>query len=118
MRKREYYNELYASFQQLLDDYNPCEFNSEGECRRYQSGMRWGDDDKACCGGCNHLSDKGCKVKSLWCKGWLCGWVRDQMPCGFLLQWRHLNDLLMHEGWNGYRLGQEATMKGVINGNQ
>jgi len=114
MRQREYYNELYYSFQKLLDDYDPCAFNSEGECRRYQSGLRWGpkDDDKACCGGCPSLGSKGCKVKSIWCKGWLCHWVQSQLPKGFTLQWDHLQRLVMGEGWyNTFRASKKETMK-------
>lgn len=65
--KGELYNMLLAMGQQTLDYYNPCDWRN-GKCRR----MRSLEDDAGCCVGCEHLSRKGCTVKSLACKLWLC----------------------------------------------
>ena len=61
------YDILLASGQRTLDYYNPCDWK-DGKCRR----MRSLKDDAGCCEGCKHLSPKGCTVKSLGCKLWLC----------------------------------------------
>ena len=106
MTRSQYYNVLYDAFNELLKEYNPCRFNERGECARYQAGLRWPDaNDTACCGGsstsngkpCKYLTPKGCRVKSLWCKSWLCSWVRERVPRGFYLQWRHLERLAYNE---------------------
>ncbi len=65
--KGELYDMLLAIGQQTLDYYNPCDWRN-GKCRR----MRSSKDDGGCCVGCEHLSPKGCTVKSLGCKLWLC----------------------------------------------
>ena len=65
--KGQLYDILLASGQRTLDYYNPCDWRN-GKCRR----MRSSKDDQGCCQGCEHLSRKGCTVKSLGCKLWLC----------------------------------------------
>jgi hypothetical protein len=49
------YDTLYELGQEVLDKYKPCI-----DCKTY------------CCDGCKYLSSKGCTVKSLACKLWLC----------------------------------------------
>ncbi len=65
--KAQLYDMLFALGQQIIDQYNPCDWNN-GKCRR----MRLSEDDQGCCEGCKHLSRIGCKVQSLACKLWLC----------------------------------------------
>ncbi len=65
--KEELYDILFDIGQQTLSYYNPCDWKN-GKCRR----MRSSKNDEGCCEGCKHLSRKGCTVKSLACKLWLC----------------------------------------------
>ncbi len=65
--KGQLYDILFAVGQQIMDHYNPCEWQN-GKCRR----MRLSEDDGGCCVGCYHLSRSGCTVQSLACKLWLC----------------------------------------------
>lgn len=55
---------LYRQADKVLKKYNPCKIE-KGECSR--------DGRNFCCGGCKHLSEKGCTTEALWCKVWLCG---------------------------------------------
>lgn len=64
------YDELYAEGQRLLDKYKPCAVVPGTLCHHGQF----------CCAGCNYLSSKGCTVKSLWCKLWLCRTAREHRP--------------------------------------
>ena len=50
-----------------MNYHDPCDWNG-GTCVR----MRSVEGDKGCCEGCEHLGPKGCAVKSLYCKLWLC----------------------------------------------
>jgi len=36
-------------------------------CKQYKDGTGY-----CCCGGCAYLLQKGCRIKCLWCKLWLC----------------------------------------------
>jgi hypothetical protein len=49
------YDVLYELGQEVLDKYDPC-----NSCTTY------------CCNGCKYVSPKGCTVKCLRCKLWLC----------------------------------------------
>ena len=66
----------------LLAYYNPCGIKVGGICNSVTGKV-------FCChntnyesvtGGCVFLSDKGCKVKSLGCKVWLCNEIFDSIP--------------------------------------
>ena len=65
--KEELYDILFAVGQQVINHYDPCDWKGD-KCRR----MRSSSDDKGCCEECRHLGKKGCTVKSLACKLWLC----------------------------------------------
>jgi len=65
--KSQLYDILLAIGQQILSDYNPCDWTN-GKCRRMCSYK----DDGGCCEGCLHLGRNGCTVKSLACTLWLC----------------------------------------------
>jgi hypothetical protein len=70
--KEELYEVLFRIADQTLDHFNPCDWKN-GKCRR----MRSIKDDAGCCSACIHLGKKGCTVKSLACKLWLCGKAAD-----------------------------------------
>ena len=81
------YDKLFNMAGKVFADHNPCQFNADGQCARYQAGLRWNDyggyeQDTACCGGCDHLTDKGCTIKCLWCRTWTCTWLtqNDLLP--------------------------------------
>ena len=58
------YDTLYEIGQRILDNHNPCEIAKNRCSAKHHS---------FCCGGCQHLTENGCKAKALWCKLWLCG---------------------------------------------
>lgn len=62
------YDDLYRRGQAVLDKHKPCGFHKgpNGKIRCVIA-------DGPCCGGCEHLGPKGCKVESLTCKLHLCG---------------------------------------------
>ena len=63
--KLELYDRLYDIGNFLLKKYNPCSIK-RGTCNGpYATSF--------CCDGCKYKTSKGCSVKSLWCKLWLCG---------------------------------------------
>ncbi|EKE18938.1 MAG: hypothetical protein ACD_9C00190G0002 [uncultured bacterium] len=64
------YDELYEAAKKILSEYAPCSF-TEGICMAKSS----------CCEDCRHLSEnKGCLVKSLSCKLWLCDPAKRKFP--------------------------------------
>lgn len=60
------YNILYLVGSIIIKIFNPCKI------RLTPSGITCENDYGLCCNRCRHLSDKGCAVKALSCKLWLC----------------------------------------------
>jgi hypothetical protein len=95
------YRRIYREGQLLFDTFKPCKIES-GTCicgrdRNVKS---------FCCEGCKYLSPSGCLAEAIWCKLWLCGYVKGydwpkddprQLRPEFKLAHRHLllraNDL-------------------------
>lgn len=65
------YRKIYAEGQLLLDTFNPCRIRN-GSC----TAGRNTEIESFCCRGCQYLSDSGCLAEALWCKLWLCGYVK------------------------------------------
>lgn len=66
----EEYDKLYKRAELFIKKYNPCKIVN-GRCARAQ---RCGQN--FCCDGCQHLTSKGCSIKSLTCKVWFhCGYA-------------------------------------------
>jgi hypothetical protein len=62
--KKEVYDQLYALGQDVVKLQNPCQISKDGKSC---------NGGKPCCGGCPHLSDKGCSIPdALACKLYLC----------------------------------------------
>ena len=76
MDKEEAYDCLFELGERVLKTYNPCDWKN-GTCRSVREN---GIADCGCCKGCEYLSDKGCTVKSLSCKLWLCEELRERFP--------------------------------------
>lgn len=73
------YHYLWNKLDKLLKGVNPCEFNKNTcRCIRFHRKPKHWDDH--CCHGCKHLSSTGCTVKSLMCKTWFCGWMKQKYP--------------------------------------
>jgi len=80
------YDELYKKGQEIIKEYNPCKIKvidgkvtcvaSRQEFKRsFDQRKLWfyaPRNEELCCGGCRHLTRKGCRAKSLSCKLWLC----------------------------------------------
>lgn len=63
------YDLLYQEADRIITQGNPCDF-VDGTC---VSSRKHINKDCKCCEGCKHLEvGKGCTVKSLGCKLWLC----------------------------------------------
>lgn len=63
------YDRLYRAAEKILKKYSPCNF-SNNVCKL----------NGGCCDLCSHLSKKGCRVKSLACKLWLCYIAKCEFP--------------------------------------
>jgi len=70
------YDQLYEEADELLKKYDPCDVVN-GECAAYRAKFYT---TNFCCDGCRHLSSKGCRVKSLACKLWLCPIAQNNLP--------------------------------------
>jgi len=76
------YSEIYVKADALIKQHDPCNIK-DGWCTKYSRddnpyGKKQGE---LCCHGCEHHSAKrGCRVKALSCKLWLCGTIRDKYP--------------------------------------
>lgn len=64
------YDTLFRTADLILRKYNPCGFSSAKGCRN----------GAYCCEPCDHLGSRGCAVKSLPCKLWLCHAARHWSP--------------------------------------
>ena len=66
------YDLMYEMANKYLKEYNPCkikfDINNQPSCNGYEN---------MCCGDCKYLSDKGCIVRALPCKLWLCQYLRN-----------------------------------------
>jgi len=65
--KQKLYDILFFIGQQIMNHHDPCAWK-DGMCMK----MRTVEGEEGCCEGCKHLSQKGCTVRSLACKLWLC----------------------------------------------
>lgn len=71
--RKKKYSEIYAEYDELLKKYNICNIRRNEKGITVCNGCNDEEEDgKLCCRGCRHLSKKGCRVKSLSCKIWLC----------------------------------------------
>lgn len=67
--RSELYDVLYETADSILKKYDPCGFKN-GICKAGGN----------CCEGCKYLSKKGCTVKALSCKIWLCESAKKNNP--------------------------------------
>ena len=65
--KQKLYDILFTVGEQVMNYHDPCAWK-DGMCTKMRSFER----DRGCCDGCRHLTQKGCAVKALACKLWLC----------------------------------------------
>lgn len=65
------YRRIYQEGQLLFDTFQPCKIkDSTCVCGRDNNVKSF------CCEGCKYLSKSGCLAESIWCKLWLCGYVK------------------------------------------
>jgi hypothetical protein len=65
--KQKLYDILFAIGQQIMNHHDPCAWK-DGMCIK----MRLVKEERGCCDECKHLAQRGCTVKPLACKLWLC----------------------------------------------
>ena len=70
------YDRIYDIADRLLKKHNPCNIRTEGT--KVSCTYRLCE-TRLCCGGCDKYWDKGCTVKALGCKLFLCGAVRNKI---------------------------------------
>lgn len=90
------YDAIYEMAQVFIKVYNPCQFGDDGKC--LDSRKRSGAND-FCCSNCEHVTDKGCSVKSISCKTSFCTVARAALPPSA----RRLVDFLQGEDWECFR---------------
>lgn len=78
-KKERIYDKLYQAGQKLFDHHDPCKFVN-GKCSKGQH----------CCSRCKYLKKKGCTVKALYCKLWLCYYEKDPQLYDRLAFLRHI----------------------------
>lgn len=61
--RKKLYDRLYDIGNFLLKKYNPCKIKDNDCAATFYS---------FCCSDCKYLTNKGCSVKCLWCKLWMC----------------------------------------------
>lgn len=104
------YDELYEEADALFKEYNPCRI--EGNTCLYG---RTTDDPVGksfCCNGCDHLCERGCTVKALSCKLWLCGMVANWAPKEFLDKLQKIRDKRPIK-FTGIRRSKPAIMRRI-----
>ena len=84
--REKLYDRLYDIGNFLLKKHSPCAIKN-GKCN---GPFR----TEFCCGCCKYLTKKGCSIKCLWCKLWLCGVGSDRL----LKQFKILNHLAKING--------------------
>lgn len=90
----ELYDSLYERGTALFKEYNPCQIETDSSgkttCIRFRHRIRSTWVNNFCCGGCKYVGPKGCRVKSLSCKLWICEHIVPIVPNEFL---EELNEL-------------------------
>lgn len=80
--QKELYYDIWEELDKFLLKTNPCQFDGN-VCidNRQPKGERYGShaEKNGCCQRCEHLSDVGCKIKSLGCKAYLCLTARNRL---------------------------------------
>ena len=99
------YDFLYQEGCDILKESNPCKFNKHGKCEEMKKGYTDG-----CCIGCEHLFTKGCNVKALSCKLWLCSYSEKENSKLFL-RLKVLSIVHWENHLNGFRLSKEQIFE-------
>ena len=99
--RQRLYDRLYDIGNFLLKKYNQCLIKN-GKCN---GPFR----TEFCCYDCKYLTKKGCSIKCLWCKLWLCGTGSDHL----LEQFKILNHLSKLNNLESPRRSKQYTMQRV-----
>ena len=71
------FDQLYQEASSIMQDRNPCQIG-RGKCHSMREYPERHKNQPFCCGGCQHLTPKGCSVESLFCKLWVCEALEDE----------------------------------------
>lgn len=76
-KQKEIYREVYAEHDKLLKRYNICNIHKNEYGKIVCNGQVSDEcspkrNEELCCYDCKNLSNKGCRVKAISCKGWIC----------------------------------------------
>lgn len=106
MELSKLYDNLYDKGNKLIKKYNPCQIKN-GICITKE---------KCCCHGCDYLTKKGCSVKALSCKLFLCNNVRFIGKNNWKLddKLEKLREIARENGLYFYRASKEDTIKELI----
>lgn len=79
MNRSKLYDLVYDKADKLFKEYNPCKIQCKKEgltCIKYKKAHK---KCMLCCAGCKkHWSNKGCTIKCLYCKLYICGAVANK----------------------------------------
>jgi len=97
---KDYYR-IYSEVDKLVKEYDPCKIKN-GTCSRGR--MRHGKN--FCCDPCKYLRNRGCTIKSIRCRAWLCHEIecrlKIQDPKGYAEFYNKRTDLLVEAGKKGF----------------
>ncbi len=106
--KKYYYNLLYNIVDDLFRTYDPCKFNSAGQCIANRANHTvWNTEGgyTGCCKpSCKYVSSKGCSTNSLGCKLYTCSTIERKFP-GFYKEIQRLKEVAWHYNlpWNTWQ---------------
>ena len=110
------YDMLYEKADELLKEYNPCQFKNNS-CTISKLDPSYNDAPKEktrnqlCCCNCEYW-DKGCTVKALFCKTWLCEPLTSRFTNPNYKKMRELRDKLEIIQNEAKRIGIKLTFRG------
>lgn len=106
-RTREYvHDRLYALAAKMLERHNPCHGCIVNNC--------FNDDSEArCCEGCPYFKEgQGCTVQALYCKLWLCSYLKRSASNWYLMDRMHtLQRIAEKYGLLVARASREETLE-------
>jgi hypothetical protein len=112
------YDRLCIAADKLLKEYNPCKIKNN-KCVGCRSLGGYGSNNtkQLCCIACKYWKEnKGCTVKALSCKLWLCDSLKDKLDSNFKIK---MERLIAIASWVGltthYRMSKKQIFESRYN---
>lgn len=101
------YDELYTKGEEIFTKYNLCDVK-DGECKAHRL---FKSRSNFCCKNCQHLGQRGCKVKALYCKLWICQELINTLPDNVLRELGSLFNKADRLNMLRFRASKEETFR-------